>query len=94
MPNYSPAILIAQHLPESFTKSFVERLGGLCQMQVKEAEHHERIQAGNVYLAPGHLHLLLERVPGSGFRAVLNKELLVNRHRPSVEVLFRAAAKA
>lgn len=94
MPNHSPAILIAQHLPESSTKSFVERLGGLCQMQVKEAEHYERIHAGNVYLAPGHSHLLLERVPGSGFRAVLNKEPPVNRHRPSVEVLFRAAAKA
>lgn len=93
MPKQSPAILIAQHMPESFTKSFVERLGGLCQMNVKEAEQHEKIQAGNVYLAPGHSHLLLERVPGSGFRTVLNQEPPVNRHRPSVEVLFRAAAK-
>jgi two-component system chemotaxis response regulator CheB len=93
MPKHSPAILIAQHMPESFTKSFVERLGGLCEMRVKEAAHHETIRAGNVYLAPGHSHLLLERVPGSGFRMVLSQEPPVNRHRPSVEVLFRATAK-
>ena len=93
MPKNSPPILVAQHMPESFTKSFVERLDGLCQMNVKEAEQHEKIQAGNVYLSPGHSHLLLERVPSSGFRMVLNQEPPVNRHRPSVEVLFRAAAK-
>jgi two-component system chemotaxis response regulator CheB len=93
MPSHSPAILIAQHMPEAFTKSFVERLGGLCKMQVKEAEHHEMIRAGNVYIAPGHSHLLLERMPGSGFRTVLSREPPVNRHRPSVEVLFRAAAR-
>jgi two-component system chemotaxis response regulator CheB len=93
MPGHSPAILIAQHMPEAFTKSFVERLAGLCKMQVKEAEHHEMIRAGNVYIAPGHSHLLLERVPGSGFRTVLSREPPVNRHRPSVEVLFRAAAR-
>jgi two-component system, chemotaxis family, protein-glutamate methylesterase/glutaminase len=93
MPKQSPAILIAQHMPELFTKSFVERLDGLCQMKVKEAEHHESIQAGNVYLAPGHSHLLLESVPSSGFRTVLSQEPPVNRHRPSVEVLFRTAAK-
>jgi two-component system chemotaxis response regulator CheB len=62
-------------------------------MRVKEAEHQERIQAGNVYLAPGHSHLLLERIPGSGFQTVLNQDPPVNRHRPSVEVLFLSAAK-
>jgi len=93
MPKNSPAILISQHMPESFTKSFVARLDSLCPMKVKEAEHRERILAGTVYLAPGHSHLLLERVPGSGFRTVLNQEPPVNRHRPSVEVLFRAAAR-
>jgi two-component system chemotaxis response regulator CheB len=93
MPSHAPAILIAQHMPELFTKSFVARLSGICRMQVTEAEHGERIQAGNVYIAPGHSHLLLERIPGSGFRTVLNREPPVNRHRPSVEVLFRAAAK-
>jgi len=93
MPGHAPAILIAQHMPETFTKAFVIRLDSICRMQVKEAEHHEKIQAGKVYLAPGHSHLLLERVPGSGFRTVLNREPPVNRHRPSVEVLFRAAAR-
>lgn len=93
MPESSPAILIAQHMPEAFTKSFVARLGGLCRMKVKEAEHQEKIQAGHVYIAPGHSHLLLERLPGSGFRTLLSQEPPVNRHRPSVEVLFGAAAK-
>ena len=92
MPQRAPAILIAQHMPELFTKSFAERLNSLCAMQVKEAGQHEDIVAGHVYLAPGHSHLLLERV-ASRFRTVLSQEPPVNRHRPSVEVLFRSAAK-
>jgi two-component system chemotaxis response regulator CheB len=92
MPKSSPAILIAQHMPELFTKSFAERLDHLCAMKVKEAEQHEAIVAGCVYLAPGHSHLLLEKVTGK-YRTVLSQEPPVNRHRPSVEVLFRAAAK-
>lgn len=92
MPGHSPAILIAQHMPELFTQSFATRLDGLCGMKVKEAGHHEKIQAGYVYLAPGHSHLSLERADG-GYRTVLNQDPPVNRHRPSVEVLFRAAAK-
>ncbi len=74
MPSYLPAILIAQHMPESFTQSFVMRLDGLCQVRVKEAEHHEKILAGHAYLAPGHSHLQLERVPGAGYRTVLNQD--------------------
>lgn len=92
MPSHSPAILIAQHMPELFTQSFAARLDGLCVMRVKEAEHHEKIQAGHVYLAPGHSHLSLERADG-GYRTVLNQGLPVNHHRPSVEMLFRSAAK-
>ena len=92
MPSHSPAILIAQHMPELFTQSFAARLDGLCGMKVKEAGHHEKIQAGNVYLAPGHSHLSLERAEGA-YRTVLDQGPPVNRHRPSVEVLFRAAAK-
>ncbi len=92
MPERTPAILVAQHMPELFTKSFAERLDHLCSMQVKEAEQHEDIVAGRVYLAPGHSHLLLERVGGK-FRTVLSRDPPVNRHRPSVEVLFRSAAK-
>lgn len=93
MPAHAPPILIAQHMPESFTQSFVARLDGLCKMRVKQAEHQEKIQPGNVYVAPGHSHMLLERVPGATYRILLNQEPPVNRHRPSVEVLFHAAAK-
>ncbi len=92
MPVHAPAILIAQHMPEPFTHSFAARLDGLCRMRVKEAEHHEPIEPGHVYLAPGHSHLLLERC-GEGYCTALSKEPPVNRHRPSVEVLFRSAAK-
>jgi len=92
MPERAPAILIAQHMPELFTRSFAERLDQLCAMQVKEAGQHEDIVAGCVYLAPGHSHLSLERVAGK-FRTVLSKDPPVNRHRPSVEVLFLSAAR-
>ncbi|HUV99359.1 MAG TPA: CheB methylesterase domain-containing protein [Gallionella sp.] len=93
MPGHAPPILITQHMPESFTQSFVERLDSLCQMRVKQADHQERIQAGTVYVAPGHSHMLLERMPGASYRILLNQEAPVNRHRPSVEVLFQAAAR-
>ncbi|MEQ1674250.1 MAG: CheB methylesterase domain-containing protein [Candidatus Nitrotoga sp.] len=93
MPRDAPPILVTQHMPESFTHSFISRLDSLCKMTVKEAENHEKIQAGTVYVAPGHSHMLLERVPGATYRILLNQELPVNCHRPSVEVLFRAAAK-
>ncbi len=92
MPERSPAILIAQHMPELFTKSFAERLDQLCTIRVKEAEQHEDIVAGCAYLAPGHSHLSLERAAGK-YRTVLSQEPPVNRHRPSVEVLFLSAAK-
>lgn len=92
LPPHTPAILIAQHMPELFTKSFAERLDHLCEMRVKEAEHLEAIVPGCVYLAPGHSHLSLERVAGK-YRTVLSQQPPVNRHRPSVEVLFLSAAK-
>jgi two-component system chemotaxis response regulator CheB len=92
MPSHSPAILIAQHMPETFTRSFAERLDHLSPLQVREAVHHEKIEPGHVYLAPGHSHLLLEPT-AAGYRTVLNQEPPVNRHRPSVEVLFLAAAR-
>ena len=92
MPKHAPAILIAQHMPELFTRSFAERLDHLCAMHVTEAAQHERIVAGHVYLAPGHSHLSLERAGGT-YRTVLSQEPPVNRHRPSVEVLFLSAAR-
>jgi two-component system, chemotaxis family, protein-glutamate methylesterase/glutaminase len=91
LPPDSPAVLIAQHMPPGFTKSFAQRLNGLCRITVKEAEHGERVLPGHAYIAPGHSHLLLAR-SGANYVAHLSDAAPVNRHRPSVDVLFRSAA--
>lgn len=91
LPPDAPAVLIAQHMPPGFTKSFAQRLNGLCRISVKEAEHGERVLPGHAYIAPGHAHLLLAR-SGANYIAQLSDEPPVNRHRPSVDVLFRSAA--
>ncbi|MEO8343213.1 MAG: chemotaxis response regulator protein-glutamate methylesterase [Gallionella sp.] len=91
LPADAPSVLIAQHMPEHFTKSFADRLNTLCKISVKEAAHNERILPGHAYIAPGHSHLLLKR-SGAHYIAELNQGPLVNRHRPSVDVLFRSAA--
>lgn len=92
MPPDAPAILIVQHMPEGFTRSFAQRLDHLCQIRVKEAEHGERVMPGHAYIAPGHSHLSLAR-SGANYVAELDQGPPVNRHRPSVEVLFRSAAQ-
>ncbi len=92
MPADCPGILITQHMPEGFTKSFAKRLDGLCQISVCEAEGGERVLPGHAYIAPGHSHLLLAR-SGANYMTQLNQEEPVNRHRPSVDVLFRSAAQ-
>lgn len=92
MPADCPGILIAQHMPEGFTKSFSKRLDSLCQISVREAEGEERILPGHAYVAPGHSHLLLAR-SGANYITRLSKDEPVNRHRPSVDVLFRSAAQ-
>ncbi len=86
-----PGILVTQHMPEAFTKSFADRLNNLCKIAVKEAEHNERILPGHAYIAPGHSHLLLKR-SGANYMTELSQGPPVNRHRPSVDVLFRSAA--
>ncbi|OGS90170.1 MAG: chemotaxis response regulator protein-glutamate methylesterase [Gallionellales bacterium GWA2_59_43] len=91
LPADVPGILVTQHMPENFTKSFAERLNSLCKISVKEAEHNERILPGHAYIAPGHSHLLLKR-SGANYMTELNQGPPVNRHRPSVDVLFRSAA--
>jgi two-component system chemotaxis response regulator CheB len=91
LPADVPGILVTQHMPENFTKSFAERLNGLCRISVKEAEHNERVLPGHAYLAPGHSHLLLKR-SGANYMTELNQGPPVNHHRPSVDVLFRSAA--
>lgn len=92
LPASSPGILITQHMPGGFTRSFAERLDRLCQLSVKEAEDGERILPGHAYIAPGDNHLLLGR-SGANYVAKLDDGPPVNRHRPSVDVLFHSAAK-
>ncbi len=91
MPSDCPGILIVQHMPEGFTRSFAQRLDSLCRISVKEAEHGDRVLPGHAYLAPGHSHLLLAR-SGANYVTALDQGPPVNRHRPSVDVLFESAA--
>ena len=92
LPPDSPGIMIAQHMPAGFTQSFAERLNGLCRIVVSEAVHGERILPGHAYIAPGGFHLSLTR-SGANYVAQVDLEPPVNRHRPSVDVLFDSAAK-
>lgn len=92
LPADAPGILIAQHMPEAFTKSFAARLDSLCKIKVVEAQGNERVLPGHAYIAPGHSHLLLKR-SGANYMTELSQAAPVNHHRPSVEVLFRSAAK-
>lgn len=91
MPENAPPILVAQHMPEGFTRSFAARLDSLCRIRVKEAENGERVLPGSAYIAPGHSHLRV-RKRGAEYVTELSRSAPVNRHRPSVDVLFRSAA--
>ena len=93
LPSTTPPILIAQHMPAGFTTSFARRLDGVCEMRVKEGEDGEPLQSGHAYIAPGGMHLMLAR-KGAGLHTRLSAEPPVNRHRPSVDVLFRSVASA
>ena len=86
------ALLITQHMPPGFTRSFAERLNKLCQITVKEAEEGERVLPGHAYIAPGDRHLELAR-SGANYQVKLHDGPAVNRHRPSVDVLFRSVAR-
>ncbi len=92
LPADSPAIVITQHMPPGFTTSFAARLDSLCKISVKEASHGERILPGHAYIAPGGKQFRIDR-SGSNYVAVVEDTEPVNRHKPSVEVLFRSAAK-
>ena len=91
MPPDCPGILITQHLPEGFTRSFAQRLDGLCKISVIESAGGERVLPGHAYIAPGHSHLMLTR-SGANYVTKLDQGPPVNRHRPSVDVLFNSAA--
>jgi two-component system chemotaxis response regulator CheB len=91
MPADSPGIVITQHMPPGFTTSFAARLNTLCQITVQEAVNGERILPGYAYIAPGGKQFRIER-SGANYLAVVEDGELVNRHKPSVEVLFKSAA--
>jgi two-component system chemotaxis response regulator CheB len=93
MPANSPAVLITQHMPAGFTRSFVQRLDSLCAMQAQEAEDGQRVLPGHVYLAPGGVaHMVLAR-SGANYILKLDPSEPINRHRPSVDALFHSVAK-
>jgi two-component system chemotaxis response regulator CheB len=92
LPRLSPGIVIVQHMPEKFTAAFAARLQRVCQIDVREARHNERIVQGCALIAPGGKHMLLKRSGAQYFVEVVDGPL-VNRHRPSVDVLFRSVAK-
>ncbi|MFP4501516.1 MAG: chemotaxis response regulator protein-glutamate methylesterase [Candidatus Hydrogenedentota bacterium] len=91
LPAAAPGILVVQHMPELFTRSFAERLNQLCAMEVREARDGDTVGPGRVLVAPGNYHLLLRR-SGALYQVQVKTGPLVNRHRPSVEVLFKSAA--
>ncbi|MBS7566784.1 chemotaxis response regulator protein-glutamate methylesterase [Mucilaginibacter sp. Bleaf8] len=91
LPPDAPGVVIVQHMPENFTKAFADRLNDLCQIRVKEAEDGDLIEAGVALIAPGNQHMMVKR-RGTKYYVELNSGPLVNRHRPSVDVLFRSAA--
>jgi two-component system chemotaxis response regulator CheB len=92
LPADCPAVVITQHMPPGFTRSYAARLDGLCRIRVKEAEDGERILPGHGYIAPGGFHLSVER-SGANYVARVQDGDPINRHKPSVEALFLSAAK-
>jgi two-component system chemotaxis response regulator CheB len=93
LPRVCPGIVIVQHMPEKFTAEFAKRLDSLCQISVKEAQHNDRVVQGQALIAPGGKHMVMRRNGAQYFVDVIDGPL-VNRHRPSVDVLFRSVAKS
>lgn len=92
LPRTAPGIVVVQHMPEKFTASFAQRLDSLCEIIVKEAAHNDRVLPGTALIAPGGKHMMLKR-NGSQYHVEVADGPLVNRHKPSVDVLFRSVAK-
>lgn len=92
LPADCPGIIIVQHMPEGFTRAFAQRLDGLCKITVKEAENNDTVVRGRALIAAGNHHLLLKR-SGARYYVEIKDGPLVSRHRPSVDVLFRSAAR-
>jgi two-component system chemotaxis response regulator CheB len=93
LPAAAPGIVIVQHMPEKFTTSFAKRLNQLCEVDVKEAADGDAVLRGRVLIAPGNLHTMIKR-SGANFYVSVQPGPLVSRHRPSVDVLFRSAARS
>ncbi len=92
LPADCPAIGIVQHMPEHFTAAFAKRLDGICRISVKEAQDQDTLVRGRALIAPGNRHMLLKR-SGARYFVEIKDGPLVCRHRPSVDVLFRSAAR-
>jgi two-component system chemotaxis response regulator CheB len=92
LPLDAPGIVVVQHMPENFTAAFATRLDGICQVTVKEAEDNDTVIRGRALIAPGNKHTLLKR-SGARYFVQVKDGPLVSRHRPSVDVLFRSAAR-
>lgn len=92
LPEHFPPILVTQHMPPKFTATFAERLNGLSAMTVKEAEHHERVRTGHVYVAPGDKHIRVKRT-GAELLVMLDDGPAISGHKPSVDVMFQSVAE-
>jgi two-component system chemotaxis response regulator CheB len=92
LPVDCPGVIIVQHMPEKFTTSFANRLNDICKITVKEATNGDNVLSGQALIAPGNFHMLLNR-SGARYFVEVKEGPLVNRHRPSVDVLFRSTAK-
>jgi len=92
LPADSPGIVIVQHMPKGFTRSFADRLNGSCRLRVREANNGDRVLPGHVLISPGDFHMALQR-SGANYSVRVFKAPPVNRFRPSVDVLFRSCAK-
>ena len=92
LPRTVPGLVIVQHMPEKFTAAFASRLNSLCELEVREAQHGDRVLPGRALIAPGGRHMMLKR-NGAQYQVEVVDGPPVNRHRPSVDVLFRSVAK-
>jgi two-component system chemotaxis response regulator CheB len=92
LPRITPGIVVVQHMPEKFTASFAQRLDSLCEVNVREAVNNDRVLPGQVLIAPGGRHMVVKR-SGAFYQVQIMEGPHVNRHRPSVDVLFRSVAR-
>lgn len=92
LPAHTPPVLITQHMPERFTKTWADRMNGLCRISVKEAQDGDSVLPGHALVAPGNFHMTLVR-SGARYTVQITQEAPVNRHRPSVDVMFASVAR-